>query len=71
MRPLIGVTTSEVREVDKPTDQGEPPQREMTLGLHYLDLSSEYPDFEVVREHDRQAQERGIALIPGVGFGVG
>jgi putative glutamine amidotransferase len=35
-RPLIGVTTSEVRRVDKPTEQGEPPQREMTLGLHYL-----------------------------------
>jgi putative glutamine amidotransferase len=36
VRPLIGVTTSEVREVDKATEQGEPPQREMTLGLHYL-----------------------------------
>jgi putative glutamine amidotransferase len=36
MRPLIGVTTSEVRRSDKPTDHGEPPQREMTLGLAYL-----------------------------------
>lgn len=36
MRPLIGVTTSEVRRSDKPTDHGEPPQREMTLGLTYL-----------------------------------
>jgi len=35
-RPLIGVTTSEVRRSDKPTDHGEPPQREMTLGLTYL-----------------------------------
>jgi putative glutamine amidotransferase len=35
-RPLIGVTTSEVRRADKPTDHGEPPQREMTLGLAYL-----------------------------------
>ena len=35
-RPLIGVTTSEVRRSDKPTDHGEPPQREMTLGLSYL-----------------------------------
>jgi putative glutamine amidotransferase len=35
-RPLIGVTTSEVRSVDRPTEQGEPPQREMTLGLPYL-----------------------------------
>ncbi len=36
MRPLIGVTTSEVRRSDKPTDHGEPPQREMTLGMSYL-----------------------------------
>jgi len=36
-RPLIGVTTSEVRELLKPTEQGEPPQREMTLGLPYLE----------------------------------
>lgn len=36
MRPLIGVTTSEVRRSDKRTDHGEPPQREMTLGLSYL-----------------------------------
>ena len=36
MRPLIGVTTSEVREVVKSSEQGEPPQREMTLGLTYL-----------------------------------
>jgi putative glutamine amidotransferase len=35
-RPLIGVTTSEVRRVDKPTEHGEPPQEEMTLGLQYL-----------------------------------
>ncbi len=38
MRPLIGVTTSEVRvatQVD-PTPQGEPPRREMALGLTYL-----------------------------------
>jgi putative glutamine amidotransferase len=36
MKPLIGVTTSEVRRSDKSTDHGEPPQREMTLGLAYL-----------------------------------
>ena len=35
-RPLIGVTTSEVRDLEKSTEQGEPPQREMTLGLPYL-----------------------------------
>jgi putative glutamine amidotransferase len=37
-RPLIAVTTSEVRrsEAIKPTPEGEPPQREMALGLPYL-----------------------------------
>lgn len=37
-RPLIGVTTSEVRQPHdtRPTEQGEPPQREMVLGLRYL-----------------------------------
>lgn len=38
VRPLIAVTTSEVRtaETVSPTPQGEPPQREMALGLKYL-----------------------------------
>jgi putative glutamine amidotransferase len=37
-RPLIGVTTSEVRLSDqvKLTPHGEPPRREMALGLTYL-----------------------------------
>lgn len=38
VRPLIGVTTSEVRAVHhvEPAAQGEPPRREMALGLPYL-----------------------------------
>ena len=37
-RPLIGVTTSEVRKAESvtPTPEGEPPRREMALGLTYL-----------------------------------
>lgn len=37
-RPLIGVTTSEVRRSEsvRPTPHGEPPQLEMALGLPYL-----------------------------------
>jgi putative glutamine amidotransferase len=36
-RPLIGVTTSEVRLADKvdQTPEGEPPRKEMALGLRY------------------------------------
>ena len=38
MRPLIGVTTSEVRVAEevRQIPQGEPPRREMALGLTYL-----------------------------------
>jgi putative glutamine amidotransferase len=38
MTPLIGVTTSEVRLAEQvhQTPQGEPPRREMALGLTYL-----------------------------------
>ena len=38
VRPLIGVSTSEVRLAEQvhPTPQGEPPRHEMALGLTYL-----------------------------------
>ena len=38
MRPLIGVTTSEVRLAEQvhPTPEADPPRREMALGLLYL-----------------------------------
>ena len=37
-RPLIGVTTSEVRlaEHTDPLPEGDPPQREMALGMVYM-----------------------------------
>jgi putative glutamine amidotransferase len=37
-RPLIGVTTSEVRRAEsvEPTPEGDPPRHEMALGLTYL-----------------------------------
>lgn len=37
---------------------------------HYLDISNEIPVFQSVRTHDSEARQRGVALIPGVGFGV-
>ena len=38
MRPLIGVTTSEVRQAERtfPLPEGEPPQHEMALGMPYV-----------------------------------
>jgi len=37
-RPLIGVTTSEIRKAEtvSPTPEGEPPRHEMALGLTYM-----------------------------------
>jgi putative glutamine amidotransferase len=35
-RPLIGVSTSELREQAEQRPQGEPPRREMALGIKYL-----------------------------------
>lgn len=35
-RPLIGVSTSEMREQLEQRPQGEPPRREMALGIKYL-----------------------------------
>lgn len=39
-------------------------------GAHYLDIAGEVADFEEVRRFDARAKERGIMLMPGVGFGV-
>src|SRR3954470_17888040 len=37
-RPLVGVTTSEVRRAERtqPIAEGEPPQHEMALGMPYV-----------------------------------
>ena len=42
----------------------------LRTGTHYLDLAGEVPEFEAVRAFDSRARERGIMLMPGVGFGV-
>ncbi len=66
-RPLIGVTTSEVRTVVKPTPQGEPPMREMTLGLPYLRAVERAGGLPVVlppMEHD--AIDALLAHLDGI-----
>lgn len=49
-RPLIGVTTSEVRRAEtvEPTPEGEPPRPEMALGLTYLRAIEEAGGLPVV-----------------------
>ncbi len=42
----------------------------LEVGAHYLDITGEIPVFEQTFAHDRQARERDLALISGVGFDV-
>ncbi len=39
-------------------------------GVDYLDITGEIPVFEAVFARDAEARERGVALVPGVGFDV-
>lgn len=42
----------------------------LAAGVHYLDITGEIPVFEAVFARDGEARERGVALLPGVGFDV-
>ncbi len=39
-------------------------------GVHYLDITGEIMVFEMAHKYGKQAQERGIVIMPGVGFDV-
>jgi short subunit dehydrogenase-like uncharacterized protein len=39
-------------------------------GAHYLDITGEIPVFEALQTKDGEARERGVMLLPGVGFDV-
>ncbi|MFY0531964.1 saccharopine dehydrogenase NADP-binding domain-containing protein [Nannocystis pusilla] len=38
--------------------------------IHYLDITGEIPVFEACRAQGARARERGVVLMPGVGFDV-
>ncbi|HEV7763996.1 MAG TPA: saccharopine dehydrogenase NADP-binding domain-containing protein [Thermoanaerobaculia bacterium] len=42
----------------------------LAAGAHYLDITGEIAVFESVMRRDAEARERGVALLPGVGFDV-
>jgi short subunit dehydrogenase-like uncharacterized protein len=42
----------------------------LDAGVHYLDISNELKVFRVLYDLDEHAQQAGVSLIPGVGFGV-
>lgn len=42
----------------------------LAAGVHYLDVTGEIPVFEAVLARAAQARERGVAVVPGVGFDV-
>lgn len=42
----------------------------LAAGTHYVDITGEIAVFEKIFTYDQMARERGVALIPGVGFDV-
>src|SRR5687768_17470012 len=42
----------------------------LETGTHYLDITGEYPVFEMLAAYDSLAREKGILIMPGVGFDV-
>jgi short subunit dehydrogenase-like uncharacterized protein len=42
----------------------------LETGTAYLDITGELPVFETLAERDREAEEAGVTLLPGVGFDV-
>lgn len=55
-----------------PFSQTSPPMLAGCLrqGVHYLDITGEITVFEACRAQDGAARERGIVVLPGVGFDV-
>ena len=42
----------------------------LTSKTHYLDITGEIAVFEMAKSYDKQAQEAGVVICPGVGFDV-
>ncbi|MFC7072562.1 saccharopine dehydrogenase family protein [Halovenus rubra] len=42
----------------------------LDTGTAYLDITGELPVFEALAERDREAEEAGIPLLPGLGFDI-
>lgn len=42
----------------------------LAAGAHYLDITGEIPVYQMAFGYDAAAKEKGIAVIPGVGFDV-
>ena len=55
-----------------PFDLTAPPMIDacLALGIPYADIANEIPIFQLAQQRDAQARARGVALVPGVGFGV-
>jgi short subunit dehydrogenase-like uncharacterized protein len=42
----------------------------LAAGVHYLDIGNELQAFRTLYDLDQRARQEGVAIIPGVGFGV-
>jgi short subunit dehydrogenase-like uncharacterized protein len=42
----------------------------LQTNTHYLDLNGDYEVFDLIRQYDHQAKEKGVMLLPGAGYDV-
>jgi short subunit dehydrogenase-like uncharacterized protein len=42
----------------------------LRTGVHYLDITGEFPVFEAAAARDAEAKQRGVMVMPAVGFDV-
>jgi short subunit dehydrogenase-like uncharacterized protein len=42
----------------------------LAVGAHYLDITGEIPVFQTAFSYDSAARDKGIAILPGIGFDV-
>lgn len=42
----------------------------LRTSTHYLDITGEIPVYQAIAERDAEAKEKGIMLLPGIGFDV-
>jgi len=42
----------------------------LDTGTHYLDINGDIQVFEMLKQYDEKAKEKGIMIMPGVGFDV-
>ncbi len=42
----------------------------LATNTHYLDITGEFQVFDLIKEYDKKAKDKGLMLLPGAGFDV-